>query len=79
MADRDCILRHLAGKAAGHVEMLVSSCKHSIGDVSVDAARNAHMDVRDAIELLQVFNRALRQRIGDCALQHALWPGGGGE
>jgi len=51
--------------AAGHVEMLVSSCKHSLTEVSVDAARHARMDIRDAIDLLQAFQQALRRRIGD--------------
>jgi hypothetical protein len=63
--DRDRLLRHLAGMAAGHVEMLVSSCKHSLTEVSVDAARHARMDIRDAIDLLQAFQQALRRRIGD--------------
>jgi len=39
-------------------------CKQCIKGVSVDAARIARMDVRDAIELLQSFERALTQRIG---------------
>jgi hypothetical protein len=63
--DQDCRLRHYAGIAAGHVEALMSACKDRLGEVSVDAARDARMDIRDAIELLRAFERSLTQRIGD--------------
>jgi hypothetical protein len=63
--DQDRLLCDFAGKAAGQVELLASSCKHRLAEVSLDAARHARMDVRDAIELLRAIERSLTQRIGD--------------
>jgi len=63
--DRDRLLRQGAGRVVGQAELFVSSCKHSLTEVSLDAGRNARMDVRDAIVLLRGFERSLTQRIGD--------------
>ena len=64
-SDQDRRLRQHAGMIAGYVELFISSLKDSIGEVSRDSARSARMDVRDAIALLQAFELALSQRIGD--------------
>jgi len=56
-------LRHCAAKAAGYVELLVSACKHKLLEASREAATAARMEVRDAIALLEAFERALTHRI----------------
>jgi hypothetical protein len=53
--DRDRELCDLASKAAACAELLT---------VSRDAATDARADVRDAIALLQAFERRLVKRIG---------------
>jgi hypothetical protein len=57
-------LLNLARRAVVQAE-LVSSCKNGLAEVSRDAARNAHKDVVEAIELLQELELSLSDHVNE--------------
>jgi hypothetical protein len=57
-------LLNLARRAVVQAE-LVNSCRNGLAEVSRDAARNAHKDVVEAIELLQALELSLNDHINE--------------